>query len=77
MRKQKKRLDQILIDRNLIQTKSKAQAVIMAGKVYVENKQVTKSGSIFFENSNITIKKINKEWVSRGSYKLLKALKDF
>jgi len=77
LKNKKKRLDQILVERNLVNTKTKAQALIMAGEVYVEDKKITKSGSIFLETSKIKLKKLSKEWVSRGSYKLLKALNFF
>ena len=53
MKNKKKRLDQILVERNLVNTKTKAQALIMAGEVYVEDKKITKSGSIFLETSKI------------------------
>ena len=75
--KKKKRLDQILVERGSAGTRAKAQAIIMSGEVYVEGKQVLKSGLSFLENSKIIIKDKNKEWVSRGSYKLLKALEYF
>ena len=45
------RLDQLLIDRNLAETKSKAQSMIMAGQVYVNDKIITKSGNNFNQNS--------------------------
>ena len=75
--KKKKRLDQILVERGSAGTRAKAQAIIMSGEVYVEGKQILKSGLSFLENSKIIIKDKNKEWVSRGSYKLLKALENF
>ena len=75
--KKKKRLDQILVERGSAETRAKAQAIIMSGEVYVEGKQILKSGLSFLENSKIIIKDKNKEWVSRGSYKLLKALENF
>ena len=75
--KKKKRLDQILVERGSAGTRAKAQAIIMSGEVYVEGKQILKSGLSFLENSKIIIKHKNKEWVSRGSYKLLKALENF
>ena len=77
MKKIKKRLDQILVEQKLIETRTKAQAIIMSGAVYVEDKKITKSGLNFYENSKILIKKIDKEWVSRGSTKLLKAINYF
>ena len=77
MKKIKKRLDQILVEQKLIETRTKAQAIIMSGAVYVEDKKITKSRLNFYENSKIVIKKIDKEWVSRGSTKLLKAINYF
>ena len=77
MKKLKKRLDEILVERNITQSRTKAQAMIMAGEVYVEDKKITKSGSIFLETSKIKLKKLSKEWVSRGAIKLLKAINYF
>ena len=71
------RLDQLLIDRNLADTKSKAQSMIMAGQVYVNDKIITKSGNSFNENSKIKIKQLHPPWVSRGAFKLLKAIDHF
>ena len=78
MRKDLKiRLDQLLIKKNLAETKSKAQSMIMAGQVLVNDKIITKSGNSFKENSLIKIKKLHPQWVSRGAYKLLKAIDHF
>ena len=71
------RLDQLLIDRNLADTKSKAQSMILAGQVYVNDKIITKSGNSFNENSKIKIKQLHPTWVSRGAFKLLKAIDHF
>ena len=60
------------MDRNLADTKSKAQSMIMAGQVYVNDKIITKSGNSFNENSKIKIKQLHPPWVSRGAFKLLK-----
>ena len=68
------RLDQILFDRNLAESKSKAQAMIMAGQVFVEGKVINKSGYNIKPDAKIKIKDIGPEWVSRGAYKLIKAL---
>ncbi len=73
----KERLDKILVDRNLVDSKSKAQAVIMAGQVYVEGKQIIKSGLNINNNSLIELKSLGPEWVSRGALKLIKALDEF
>lgn len=68
------RLDQILFDRKLAESKSKAQAMIMAGQVFVEGKVINKSGYNINPDAKIKIKDIGPEWVSRGAYKLIKAL---
>ncbi len=68
------RLDQILFDRKLAESKSKAQAMIMAGQVFVEGKVINKSGFNIKSDAKIKIKDIGPEWVSRGAYKLIKAL---
>ena len=70
----KLRLDQILFNRKLAETKSKAQAMIMAGQVYVEGKVINKSGININPNSIIEIKNLGPDWVSRGAFKLIKAL---
>ena len=73
----KKRLDQLLFDRKLAESKNKAQSMIMAGQVIVNDKIITKSGNVFFEDSNIIIKNLHPNWVSRGALKLLKAIEYF
>jgi len=68
------RLDQILFDRKLSESKSKAQAMILAGQVYVEGKLIDKSGFNIKPDSLIEIKSLGPDWVSRGALKLIKAL---
>ena len=70
------RLDQILFDRNLAESKSKAQAMIMAGQVFVEGVIVNKSGLNIKPDALIKVKDIGPEWVSRGAYKLIRALEE-
>ena len=77
MTSKKQRLDQILVDRNLVISKSKAQAMIMAGQVYVEGKKIIKSGLNFKTNSLIEIKNLGPKWVSRGALKLIKAIENY
>ena len=64
----------MLFDRKLAESKSKAQAMIMAGQVFVEGKVINKSGYNIKPDAKIKIKDIGPEWVSRGAYKLIKAL---
>ena len=70
----KLRLDQILLNRNLAKSKSKAQAMIMAGQVFVDSIKINKSGYNIKSDSLIEIKHLGPEWVSRGAMKLIKAL---
>jgi len=70
----KLRLDQILLNRNLAKSKSKAQAMIMAGQVFVDGIKINKSGYNIKSDSLIEIKNLGPEWVSRGAMKLIKAL---
>lgn len=73
----KKRLDQIIFDRNLAESKSKAQAMIMASQVYVEGSLISKSGFAINTDASIEIKNLGPEWVSRGALKLIKAIETF
>jgi len=70
----KQRLDQILFNRNLAESKTKAQAMIMAGQVFVEGKPIIKSGFNINHNATIEIKNLGPKWVSRGAIKLITAL---
>ena len=70
----KQRLDQILFNRNLAESKTKAQAMIMAGQVFVEGKPIYKSGFNINHNVIIEIKNLGPKWVSRGATKLITAL---
>lgn len=72
----KKRLDQILIDNNLLENKSKARSYILDGNVIVNNEKIIKAGTMFDETKiNISIIKKENEFVSRAGDKLFKALK--
>ena len=70
----KQRLDQILFNRSLAESKTKAQAMIMAGQVCVEGKIINKSGFNININAAIEINTLGPKWVSRGAIKLLTAL---
>ena len=52
------RLDQLLVNKNLADSKTKAQSMIMAGQVLVNGKIITKSGNNINKDSNIIIKLI-------------------
>ena len=73
----KKRLDVLLVERGLAETRTKAQAVIMSGLVYVAGQKADKPGMSFEENSKIEVRGASCPYVSRGGLKLEKALRDF
>ncbi len=71
------RLDQLLVKKKLANSKAKAQSMIMAGQVLVNDKTITKSGNSFKDDVKIVIKNLHPFWVSRGALKLLKAIQTF
>jgi 23S rRNA (cytidine1920-2'-O)/16S rRNA (cytidine1409-2'-O)-methyltransferase len=73
---EKKRLDLLLFERGLAETRSKAQAMIMAGEVLVNEQKIDKAGTKFTEDVVIRIKG-RPPFVSRGGEKLAGALVDF
>ena len=73
----KKRIDQLLVEKQLVQTRTKAKAMIMAGQIFVDEMQINKSGSFFKEDVKIEVKNLQAEWVSRGAYKILHVLNNF
>lgn len=73
----KKRLDVLLIDKGFFESRQRAQAAIMAGVVFVNDKKEEKSGSKYPEDVEITVKENTCPYVSRGGLKLEKALKEF
>jgi 23S rRNA (cytidine1920-2'-O)/16S rRNA (cytidine1409-2'-O)-methyltransferase len=72
----KRRIDSLLLDKGLVESRAKAQALIMAGEVEVEGKTITKSGALVAEEAAITIRK-PPPFVSRGGIKLDYALDHF
>ena len=75
--KVKKRLDVLLTERNLADSRSKAQAVIMSGLVYVDGQKADKPGVSYEETVEIEVRGAVCPYVSRGGLKLEKALRDF
>ena len=72
----KKRLDLILVDRGLFDTREKAKREIMAGNVIVNEQAVTKAGTNFKDTDELSIRiKDRLRYVSRGGLKLEKAIK--
>ena len=73
----KKRLDVLLVERGLAETRAKAQAVIMSGLVYVADQKADKPGIAYEETVQIEVRSGACPYVSRGGLKLEKALRDF
>jgi 23S rRNA (cytidine1920-2'-O)/16S rRNA (cytidine1409-2'-O)-methyltransferase len=76
--KNKKRLDGLLVEQMYAETRSKAQAIIMAGLVYVNGQKADKAGMSFdADTAQIEVRGQACPYVSRGGLKLEKALRDF
>lgn len=75
--KNKKRLDVLLTEQGLADTRSKAQAIIMSGEVYVDGQKADKPGVSYEETVSIEVRGATCPYVSRGGLKLEKALRDF
>ena len=75
--KNKKRLDVLLTEQGYADTRSKAQAIIMAGLVYVDGQKADKPGISYEESVNIEVRTGACPYVSRGGLKLEKAMAEF
>jgi 23S rRNA (cytidine1920-2'-O)/16S rRNA (cytidine1409-2'-O)-methyltransferase len=73
----KKRLDMVLVERGLAETRTKARALIMAGGVYVDGVKTDKAGALVKEGSGVEVRDTSLKYVSRGGLKLEAALKEF
>lgn len=71
----KERLDVMLVNRGLVESREKAKAVIMAGEVFVDGQREDKAGSMFKEECRIELHGTPMKYVSRGGYKLEKMVK--
>lgn len=73
----KDRLDVILVEKGLFQSREKAKSAIMAGIVYVDGQRIDKAGTTVSDESEFFIKEDICPYVSRGGLKLEKALEEF
>lgn len=73
----KKRLDVLLVEQGLADSREKAKAIIMSGIVYVDNNKEDKAGTTFEETSKIEVRGNTLKYVSRGGFKLEKAMNNF
>ncbi len=73
----KKRLDQLLVEKKTVRSRSHARSLIMSGRVLVDNQPVDKAGTLVREDALINVKNSDLRYVSRGGFKLEGAIKDF
>ena len=73
----KQRADVWLVTRGLAESREKAQALIMAGQVYVGEKKIMKSSEQLAEDAPLQVRGVQDTFASRGGHKLEKAITDF
>src|SRR6266508_3980638 len=79
-RERPRRIDKLLVDRGLVDSRTKAQALVMAGVVLVDEQRVNKPSDLVSPDTNIRIKggdDPSSRYVGRGGLKLEAALKEF
>lgn len=78
VKKQKKlRVDVLLFERGLVESRAKAQALIMAGKVFTAETKILKSGQTFAPDIPLEVRGKEHPWVSRGGMKLSHGFEHF
>ena len=77
MKPDKKRLDQLMVVRNIAASRERARALIAAGSVLVNGLPAAKPGTVVTTQSTITLKEKDFPYVSRGGLKMEKALQTF
>ena len=73
----KVRADQLLVDRGLAESRTRAQALILAGIVFLGDRKVEKAGQQVSEDAVLDVRGRDHPWVSRGGIKLAHALEHF
>jgi len=73
----KERLDKLLVDKKIIESRERAKRYIMANKVLVNGEKINKVGTRCNIDSELIIEKDDNQYISRGGLKLEKALKEF
>lgn len=73
----KTRIDQLLVDRGLAESRTRAQALVMAGLVFAGDRKIDKSGQQVADDAEISVKGRDHPWVSRGGIKLAHGLDHF
>jgi 23S rRNA (cytidine1920-2'-O)/16S rRNA (cytidine1409-2'-O)-methyltransferase len=75
--KRKSRLDQLVVERGFADSRSRAQALVLAGRVLVDGNRVDKAGALVAESAEISLKGERIPFVSRGGVKLAGAIDGF
>ena len=70
----KVRADQLLVDRGLAESRTRAQALILAGLAFIGDRKIDKAGQQVADDAEISVKGRDHPWVSRGGVKLDHAL---
>ena len=73
----KMRLDQMLVDRGLVESRTRAQALVMAGLVFSGEQKLAKPGQQLPEDAPLDVRGRDHPWVSRGGIKLAHAIEHF
>jgi 23S rRNA (cytidine1920-2'-O)/16S rRNA (cytidine1409-2'-O)-methyltransferase len=73
----KQRVDQLLVERGLAESRAKAQALVMAGLVFAGEKRIDKPGQQLSQETTLDVRGQDHPWVSRGGLKLAHALEHF
>jgi 23S rRNA (cytidine1920-2'-O)/16S rRNA (cytidine1409-2'-O)-methyltransferase len=73
----KQRADQLLVQTGLVESRTRAQALILAGKVFSGEKRVAKAGDMLAEGTPLEVRGQAHPWVSRGGLKLAHGLAHF
>ncbi len=75
--KGKTRVDQLLVERELVESRSRAQALILAGLVFSGDRKVEKAGQALANDAPLEVRGRDHPWVSRGGVKLAHGLAHF
>jgi 23S rRNA (cytidine1920-2'-O)/16S rRNA (cytidine1409-2'-O)-methyltransferase len=73
----KRRLDVALVERGLVDSRAKAQSLIMARRILVNGTHVDKAGTNVSDDDELAIEALEHPWVGRGGMKLAHALREF
>jgi 23S rRNA (cytidine1920-2'-O)/16S rRNA (cytidine1409-2'-O)-methyltransferase len=73
----KRRVDALLVEQGLVETRTKAQALILAGRVFAGESRLDKPGHSIASDTRLTVRGDDHPWVSRGGVKLAHGLAHF